>query len=217
MKVDEVEERKEKGRHERNSIEAVMLLKKFKHDEVVKFWVKIPSKAWGKGVGSTGGEEGTEGKIWVDDDDDDAGPEDVDVDVGGADNDDDDDDEEEDTIEWEFGPLFHLDWWEFFNPYHEGEEEKTLVADFRRKLVGNPPPQYTVNAIRMKGTRITAHRNRLPARRFVSCCEFQEDVSSLVFSVEGSPHNTGAGTEISKPLVPDGWGEGGGVNMTDWQ
>jgi len=45
MKVEEVEERKENGRHERKSIEAVILLKKFKHDEVVKFCVIIPSKA----------------------------------------------------------------------------------------------------------------------------------------------------------------------------
>lgn len=45
MKVEEVEERKENGRHERNSIAEVMLLKKFKHDEVEKFCVMIASKA----------------------------------------------------------------------------------------------------------------------------------------------------------------------------
>jgi hypothetical protein len=45
MKVEEVEERKENGRHERKFSEAVMLLKKFKHDEVVKFCVMIPSNA----------------------------------------------------------------------------------------------------------------------------------------------------------------------------
>jgi hypothetical protein len=45
MKVDEVEERKENGRHERNSIEAVILLKKFKHVEDEKFCVMIPLKA----------------------------------------------------------------------------------------------------------------------------------------------------------------------------
>ena len=197
MKVEEVEERKENGRHERNSNEAVMLLKKFKHDEVVKFWVIIPSKAWGKGVGSTG-EEGTVGKVWEGTD-----PDDEEVDVGGADNDDDDDD---DTIEWESDFLFHLDWWEF-SPYHAGEE-KTTGADFRTKLVGNPP--YTVNAIRMNGTRITAHRYRLPARRFVSCGEFL-GISRLLVSEEGSRK----GAEIWNPLVPDGWGEGGGVNMSE--
>lgn len=45
MKVEEVEERNENGRHERKSIEAVILLKKFKHVELVKFCVIIPSKA----------------------------------------------------------------------------------------------------------------------------------------------------------------------------
>ena len=45
IKVDEVEERKENGRHARKSIEAVILLKKFRHVEDEKFCVMIPSKA----------------------------------------------------------------------------------------------------------------------------------------------------------------------------
>ena len=137
MKVDEVEERKENGRHERKSIEEVMLLKKFKHDEVEKFCVMIPSKAWGNGVGSTGGEVGTVGKIW-----DSTGTDDEDVDVGEADN-----VEDEDTIDWGFGSLFHFDWWES-SPYH-----LKIGVDFRIRLVGYPP--YTVNAITMNGIRIT--------------------------------------------------------------
>jgi hypothetical protein len=45
MKVEEVEKRKENGRHSRKAVEAVMLLKKFRHDVLEKFCVKTPSKA----------------------------------------------------------------------------------------------------------------------------------------------------------------------------
>jgi len=93
MKVEEVEERKENGRHERKSIEAVMLLKKFKHDDVVKFCAMIPSKAWGKGFGIDGGEEGMVGKIW-----DGTGTDDEVVDIGEAANA--DDEEKTDTVVW---------------------------------------------------------------------------------------------------------------------
>lgn len=154
MKVEEVEERKENGRHERKFIEAVMLLKKFKHDELVKFCVMIPSKAWGKGVG-TDGEEGMVGKIW--------GTDDEVVEVGEV-----DDADEGGKVVWGFGSLFHFDWSEP-SSYHEGWEK--TGADFRIRLVGKP--LYKVNAITMNGTRITAHRNRLPVRRFVSS-EFRE-------------------------------------------
>lgn len=158
MKVVDVEDRKEKGRHERKPIEAVMLLKKFKHDELVKFCVMIPSKAWGKGVGIVGGLEGMVGKTW-----DATGTDDEVVDVDEA-----EDGEETDTVVWGFGSLFHLDWWES-SPYHEGGEK--TGADFRTRLAGKPP--YTVNAITMNGTKTTAHKNRLPVRRFVSS-EFRE-------------------------------------------
>lgn len=64
MKVEEVEKRKENGRHWRKLNELVMLLKKLRHDELEKFCVKIESNAWGKGVGSGGGEVGMVGKSW---------------------------------------------------------------------------------------------------------------------------------------------------------
>jgi hypothetical protein len=45
MKVEEVGKRKENGRHSRKSGEAVMFMRKFKHDRDEKFCVKVPSKA----------------------------------------------------------------------------------------------------------------------------------------------------------------------------
>ena len=206
MKDEEVEERKENGRHERKSNEAVMLLKKFKHDEDEKFCVMIPSKAWGKGVGSVGEEEGTVGKVW-----DTTGTEDEVVDDGEADDGDADDGvadsaDDEDTIDWGFGSLFHQDWWDS-SPYHEGEEK--TGADFRKRLLGMPP--QTVNSITKNGIRITAHRNRLPARRFVSC-EFRESttLSRLWWGLVEEGLCVVVGAEMSNT---DGWGEGGGVNM----
>ena len=76
---------------------------------------------------------------------------------------------------------------------------KKTGADFRTRLVGNPP--NTVNAITMNGIRTTAHRNRLPVRRFVSS-EFRESqiFSRLWSSVEGSV----IGTEMLNPSVLDG-------------
>ena len=202
MKVEEVDKRKESGRHGRKSVEAVMLLKKFKHNELEKFCVMIPSKAWGKGVGSVGAVEGTAGRVWDVTGTDDEVVDDGEADDGGADNVDD-----EDVEDWGLGCLFHLERRES-SPYHEGGE-KTTGADFRTRLVENPP--HTVNAITMNGIRITAHRNRLPARRFFVSCEFpreSQDFSSLVEDL------CSIGAETSNPSVLDGWGEGGGVNMT---
>jgi hypothetical protein len=45
IKTEEVEYRKENGRHWRKFVEPVMLLKKFKHDELEKFCVMMESKA----------------------------------------------------------------------------------------------------------------------------------------------------------------------------
>ena len=158
-----------------------MLLKKFKHDELLKFCVMIESKAWGKAGGSDGGEEGIVGNDW------DAADEAVGI---GADDD--------DVVAWGSGSLFHFEWSEI-NPCHERREEEAK-GDFCTSLVEKPP--YTVNAIRMNGIRITAHRKHLPVRCFV-CSEFRSSVGGI-----------GMGTELLNPSVLDGWGEGGGVNIT---
>jgi hypothetical protein len=201
MKFEEVEERKAKERHKRKLLEAVMLLKKFKHEELEKFCVMIPSKAWGKGVGIEGIVEGIVGKIWdaigIDDEVADVGADNADdgeeTDDDGEETTDDDDDEEV----WGVGTLFHLDWWESSRYHDEG--------NFCTRLVGKS--LYTVNAITMNGTRTTAHRNRLPVRRFVSY-EFRE-LSRLWDSIEWM----GVGKGMWNPSVLDDWGEGGGENM----
>jgi len=58
---------------------------------------------------------------------------------------------------------------------------------------------HTVNVITMSGTRITAHRNRLPVRRFVSS-KFREsqEFSKLWSSVDG------IGADVLNPPVLDG-------------
>jgi hypothetical protein len=123
-----------------------MLLKKFKHDEDVKFCVMIESKAWGKVDGSGGGDEGMVGKTW-----DTTGTDDEAVDDGSASG--------AEAVDWGLGSLFHFDW----SPCHDrGEDARD---DFCTRLVEKP--LYTVNAITKNGAMITAHKIRLPVRRFV--------------------------------------------------
>jgi len=106
-----------------------MLVKKFRQDGLEKFCVKIPSKAWGKGVGSGGEEEGMVGKTW-----DAAGTNDEVVDVG-VDDPDEINGEVGDAVAWGSGSLFHLDWLET-NPCHEGGGEPR--DDVCTRLVEKP-------------------------------------------------------------------------------
>jgi hypothetical protein len=61
MKVAELLKSRENGRQDRKDGSLVMLVKKLEHETVVKFWDRSESKAWGKGVGRVGGEEGIVG------------------------------------------------------------------------------------------------------------------------------------------------------------
>lgn len=167
-----------------------MLLKKFKQDEVEKFCVMIESKAWGKDDGSGGGDEGMVGKAW-----DAAGTDDeaAEVDSEGAASD-------GEPVAWGIGSLFHFDWSEI-SPYHEGGEDAR--DDCCTILVERP--LHTVNAITMNGAKITAHKIRLPVR----CFEWPK-----FWELRSSVGGMGIGAEMLNPSVPDGRGEGGGVNIT---
>ena len=53
--------RREKGRHDRNDAELVMLAKKSEHVTLEKFCAMPSSNGWGNGVGSVGGALGIVG------------------------------------------------------------------------------------------------------------------------------------------------------------
>ena len=57
----------ENGRHERNDVDCVILLKKSKHPCVEKLFESVWSNGWGNGVGRTGGVDGIVGVAWVPD------------------------------------------------------------------------------------------------------------------------------------------------------
>lgn len=167
-----------------------MLLKKFKHDEVVKFCVMIESKAWGKDDGSGGGDEGMVGKGWettgTDDDAVDDGSNDAASDV--------------ETVAWGIGSLFHFIWSEISPCRARGDDARD---DLCTSLVEKP--LYTVNAITMNVAKITAHKIRLPVRCFVW---------PRFWELRSSVGGMGIGDEMLNPSVLDGRGEGGGVNIT---
>jgi len=59
--AEELSNSKDSGRQVRKDAAFVMLPKKLKHEILEKFCVRLPSKGWGKGVGSPGGLEGMVG------------------------------------------------------------------------------------------------------------------------------------------------------------